>query len=323
MPSGLRALCMGSGPCAPVAPCHQAPFLGEVPPSCPSPLQSPLLPPPRTNGGGTCPALQLVLGLLPGHVHLQQRHRGLSGQGADGHPRQPARDHDGDVSAGPWLWGPCSHCEHGVAPGGGHGDRVPLWGRGPCPSLTLPRFSPGFSCIKHVNREIISLGESNYGAKPLLGCEACEAAGAPRPRLLGGGGAAPAPHAAPCPPPTLWSPPRHPPCWRKPCPQAASCPQGCSGGVIYCEPGVLQPPPARARGAGAQPAPQPSPLLFPIADAWSSTASSPSPPAPSPPTRSCGGCKCGPQPPSTLNPTGHCREDPSRRMGMWGERKMG
>lgn len=56
VPSGLRALCMGSGPCAPVAPCHQAPFLGEVPPSCPSPLQSPLLPPPQDKRRGHVPS---------------------------------------------------------------------------------------------------------------------------------------------------------------------------------------------------------------------------------------------------------------------------
>lgn len=57
--------------------------------------------PGRTNGLSTCPALQLVLWLLPSHVHLQQRHCGLSGQGADGHPCQPARDHDRDVSMAP------------------------------------------------------------------------------------------------------------------------------------------------------------------------------------------------------------------------------
>lgn len=67
----------------------------------------------------------------------------------------------------------------------------------------------------------------------------------PQTQAAGGRRCCPGPPCCPLPsvpPPTLWSPPRHPPCWRKPCPQAASCPQGCSGGVIYCEPGVLQPP---------------------------------------------------------------------------------
>lgn len=69
--------------------------------------------PGRTNGPSTCPALQLVLWLLPSHVHLQQWHCGLSGQGADGHPRQPARDHDRDVSMAP-------HRQHGALGGSRH-----------------------------------------------------------------------------------------------------------------------------------------------------------------------------------------------------------
>lgn len=69
--------------------------------------------PGRTNGPSTCPALQLVLRLLPSHVHLQQWHCGLSGQGADGHPRQPARDHDRDVSMAP-------HRQHGALGGSRH-----------------------------------------------------------------------------------------------------------------------------------------------------------------------------------------------------------
>lgn len=66
-----------------------------------------------------------------------------------------------------------------------------------------------------------------------------KAAGAPRCRVLGGR------RCSPC--PSQHSPPTHgtPPCWRKPRPQAASCPWGewChSGGVTYCKPGVLWPP---------------------------------------------------------------------------------
>lgn len=89
--------------------------------------------PGRTNGPGTCPALQLVLWLLPGHVHLQQRHCGLSGQGADGHPCQPARDHDGDVSTAPhhhcWALGGSRQWGHRGKP---HGSATPRGGR---PSL--------------------------------------------------------------------------------------------------------------------------------------------------------------------------------------------
>lgn len=87
----------------------------------------------RTNGHSTCPALQLVLWLLPGHVHLQQRHRGLSGQGADCHPCQPARDHVGDVSTVPhhhyWALGGSRQWGHGDKP---HSSATPQGGR---PSL--------------------------------------------------------------------------------------------------------------------------------------------------------------------------------------------
>lgn len=90
------------GPCAPTQGCHELSRYAEVSPES-LPRGAAIHPPApalcdfhtgcfpgRTNGPGTCPALQLVLWLLPGHVHLQQRHRGLSGQGADSHPCQPA-----------------------------------------------------------------------------------------------------------------------------------------------------------------------------------------------------------------------------------------
>ena len=90
------------GPCAPAQGCHELSQHTELSPGS-LPWGAATHPPGpalcnshagrfpgRTNGPDTCPALQLVLWLLPGHVHLQQRHRGLSGQGADSHPRQPA-----------------------------------------------------------------------------------------------------------------------------------------------------------------------------------------------------------------------------------------
>lgn len=58
----------------------------------------------RPGGGWARALLHPLLGLLPSHVHLQQWHRGLSWQRPHRHPRQPARDHDGDVSTG---WGRC------------------------------------------------------------------------------------------------------------------------------------------------------------------------------------------------------------------------
>lgn len=136
----------------------------------------------RTNGLGTCPALQLVLWLLPSHVHLQQRHRGLSGQGSDSHPCQPARDHDRNVSTAQHC--PCWVARSNGDMGGRPQGSATAWGSRHS-SPTLPRFSPGFSCIKNVNREIISLEESNYGAKPLLAQHAKHMEGSRHPQTQG------------------------------------------------------------------------------------------------------------------------------------------
>lgn len=179
-----------------------------------------------------------------------------------------------------------------------------------------------------------------------------KAAGAPRCRVLGGR------RCSPC--PSQHSPPTHGtlPCWRKPRPQAASCPWGewCHcGGVAPQAWGLVASQPYQW-GTEARPALQPASLPLLFADAWSSTASSPSPQAPSPPTRSCGGCKCAAPAPFTLlahspplrRAWGTCHDmaaphgstgmgswippalylrgwgwspGHSRRMGAWGERR--
>lgn len=76
----------------------------------------------------------------------------------------------------------------------------------PCPSPMLSRFSHGFSCIKNVNREIISLGESNYGAKPLLGRHAKHMEGSRCPQMQGAGGEEVLPLPQPAQSPHPWHP---------------------------------------------------------------------------------------------------------------------